>query len=275
MTAAIDEGRTMHGPHDVDGTVIVRWNAEGTVATVVIDRAAKLNALTLGMLDELYQLLRTIDTSDARVVVVTTAGDRAFSVGADINHFSALTPAQMWKVWIAEGHRVFNALAALRQPTVAVVDGLAVGGGLELALACDLRVGVTHARFALPEAALGTIPGWGGTERLTQIVGTARAKEMIFTRRQIDAPTAHAWGLLTDVAEAADLDTVTSALVAQILGGAPIAVQLAKQLVNAAGAGAPSATLEALASGFSATTRDFADGVAAFRENISPTFHNA
>lgn len=258
-----------------EGTVELRWNDACTVVTVHIDRATKLNALTLDMLDEFYRQLRIIDASEARVVVVTTGGSKVFGVGADINHFSALQPAQMWKLWIAEGHRVFNALAGLRQPTIAVVDGLALGGGLELALACDLRVGASHARFGLPETALGTIPGWGGTERLTQIVGAARAKEMIFTRRQIDAVTAHSWGLLNDVADIHDLPTVTAGLVEQILGGGPIAVQLAKQLVNAAAAGTPSATLEAMASGFSTSTRDFADGVAAFRARTTPQFSNS
>ena len=259
----------------VEGTVTVHCNPAGTVATVVVDRAGRLNALTLDMLEQLYQHLRAIDTSDVRVVVLTTAGSKVFSVGADIDHFSALPAPQMWKLWIAEGHRVFTALAQLRQPTIAVVDGLAVGGGLELALACDLRVGATHARFALPETALGTIPGWGGTQRLTQIVGAARAKEMIFTRRQLDSATAKDWGLLTDVADVAELPALAASLVDEILGGGPIAVQLAKQLVDAAAAGAPSATLEAMASGFSASTRDFADGVAAFRSKTTPEFTNS
>ncbi|KAA0102387.1 enoyl-CoA hydratase/isomerase family protein [Mycolicibacterium sp. P1-18] len=258
-----------------EGAVTVHHDAAGTVATVVVDCAAKLNALTLDMLEQLYQHLRAIDASDVRVVVVTTAGSKVFSVGADIDQFSALAAPQMWKLWIAEGHRVFTALAQLRQPTIAVVDGLALGGGLELALACDLRVGATHARFALPETALGTIPGWGGTERLTQVVGAARAKDMIFTRRQLDAATAKEWGLLTDVADAAELPALAGGLVDAVLGGGPIAVQLAKQLVNAAAAGAPSATLEAMASGFSASTRDFADGVAAFRSKTTPEFTNS
>lgn len=273
MTTTLRKEHSVTSP--TDGTVTTQWNAAGTVATLVIDRAAKLNALTLNMLDELYRQLRIINSSDARVVVLTTAGDRAFSVGADIDHFTALNPPEMWKVWIAEGHRVFNALAGLRQPTIAVVDGLALGGGLELALACDLRIGAFHAGFALPETALGTIPGWGGTERLTRIVGVARAKEMILTRRQIDAATAHTWGLLTDVADPAALGPVTTELVDRILGGGPIAVQLAKQLVDAAAAGPPSATLEAMASGFSAHTRDFADGVAAFRAKTTPDFTNS
>lgn len=256
------------------GRMVVGWDREDAVATVLIDRPRKLNALTLEMLDSLYAELRVINDSEARAVVIRSAGERAFSVGADIAQFAQFSPAQMWKRWIAEGHRVFNFLAALRQPTIAVIDGVAVGGGLELALACDLRVGATSARLGLPETSLGTVPGWGGTERLTRAVGAARAKELIFTRRQLDAATAHQWGLLTAVTGREDLDTVTGEILDHILEGAPAAVQVSKQLVDAAAAGAPSAILEALASGFTASTNDFARGVAAFQNKTTPTFTN-
>ncbi|MFF2113077.1 enoyl-CoA hydratase/isomerase family protein [Rhodococcus koreensis] len=257
------------------GRITVRYSHEGRMATVLIDRPRKLNALTLELLDDLYTELRAIEHSDARVVVVKTAGEKAFCVGADITQFAHFTPAHMWKRWIAEGHRVFNYLARLRQPTIAVVDGIAVGGGLELALACDLRVGAGTARLGLPETSLGTIPGWGGTERLTAVVGAARAKELIFTRRQLDADTALGWGLLNAVAERDDLDTVTTEMVDRILEGAPTAVQVSKQLVDAAAAGAPSSILEALASGFTAATDDFAIGVTAFQNKTTPTFTNS
>ena len=257
------------------GRIAVSYSHEGRVATVLIDRPRKLNALTLELLDDLYTELRAIEHSDAQVVLVRTAGEKAFCVGADITQFAHFTPAQMWKRWIAEGHRVFNYLAGLRQPTIAVVDGIAVGGGLELALACDLRVGATTARLGLPETSLGTIPGWGGTERLTAVVGAARAKELIFTRRQLDADSALGWGLLNAVAERGDIDTATDQFVDRILEGAPTAVQVSKQLVDAAAAGAPSAILEGLASGFTAATDDFAIGVTAFQNKATPTFTNS
>ena len=257
------------------GRIAVSYSHEGRVATVLIDRPRKLNALTLELLDDLYTELRAIEHSDAQVVLVRTAGGKAFCVGADITQFAHFTPAQMWKRWIAEGHRVFNYLAQLRQPTIAVVDGIAVGGGLELALACDLRVGAGTARLGLPETSLGTIPGWGGTERLTNLVGAARAKELIFTRRQLDADTALGWGLLNAVAEHDDLDTATTEMVDRILEAAPTAVQVSKQLVDAAAAGAPSSILEALASGFTAATDDFAIGVTAFQNKTTPTFTNS
>jgi enoyl-CoA hydratase len=257
------------------GAVLLAWNPDRTVATITLDRPRKLNALSLGMLAALASHVESVRDSAAQAVVVRSTGERAFCVGADITEFAQLRPDQMWQRWTAEGHRVFNALAGLRQPTVAVVDGLAVGGGLELALACDLRVGSSTARLGLPETGLGTIPGWGGTERLTAAVGTARAKELIFTRRQIDAATAHAWGLLNTVADGAELDTVTQELIDQILSGAPIAVQVSKQLIHAAADGAPSAILEALASGFTAATSDFAAGMHAFQAKTKPVFTSA
>ncbi|RZL84133.1 MAG: enoyl-CoA hydratase/isomerase family protein [Rhodococcus sp. (in: high G+C Gram-positive bacteria)] len=257
------------------GRIDVSWDRDGRVATVLIDRPRKLNALTLELLDDLYTELRAVEHSDAQMVLLKTAGDKAFCVGADITQFAQFTPAQMWKRWIAEGHRVFNFLAQLRPPTIAVVDGIAVGGGLELALACDLRVGTTTARLGLPETSLGTIPGWGGTERLTNVIGAARAKELIFTRRQLDAETALAWGLLTAVADRDGIDSATDEIVDRILEGSPAAVQVSKQLVDAAAAGAPSAILEALASGFTASTDDFAVGVTAFQNKTTPIFTNS
>ncbi|MGW3350964.1 enoyl-CoA hydratase/isomerase family protein [Nonomuraea rubra] len=167
---------------------------DGPVTTIVIDRRDKLNALTLPMLAELESCLDDVAASPACAVLVRTGGNRVFCVGADIRAFSRLSAADMWRRWITAGHRVFDRLARLPQPTIAVVDGLAVGGGLELALACDLRIAHSRAAFGLPETGLGTIPGWGGTERLTRLVGASRAKELILTRRRIDAVTALHWG---------------------------------------------------------------------------------
>jgi enoyl-CoA hydratase len=251
----------------------VRLDVDADVATVVLDRPSKLNALTPEMLDALDRALAAVADSDARVVVVRGAGEKAFCVGADINRFSGLSAVQMWRNWTALGHRVFDAMARLRQPTVAVVHGPAFGGGLELALACDFRVVAAEARMGLPEVGLGTVPGWGGTERLTEVVGRARAKEVVLARRFIDADTAYAWGLATRVAPAASLEAAVTDLLAQLRAGAPVAVQLAKQLIDAAADGAPSRVLEAVAGGLSSATEDLAEGVLAFQERRDPTFY--
>lgn len=240
--------------------------------TILIDRPDKLNALTLPMLDQLDNHLYALDKSDTRVVKLRSAGQKVFSVGADISQFSKLTPVGMWNEWIKIGHRIFDRLANLRQPTIAVVDGHAFGGGLELALACDLRILGTGARLSLPETSLGTIPGWGGTARLTELVGRSRAKEMILARRQILAPTALDWGLVNVVAAPEDLDAEVDRLLADITGGAPLAQQLAKQLIDAAANGGDARILEAIASGFSASSRDYRRGVEAFLARDTPRF---
>ena len=152
------------------------------VATICLDRPAKHNALTPEMLMQLEQILIDIDTDRmTRVVVVTAAGDRSFCAGADIKRFKVLEPLDMWAQWTRLGHRVFDRLAGLRQPTIAAVSGNAYGGGFELALACDLRIVADDATLGLTEVNIGALPGWGGTGRLRDLVGTGRAKELIFT----------------------------------------------------------------------------------------------
>jgi enoyl-CoA hydratase/carnithine racemase len=178
----------------------------------------------------------------------------------------------MWRDWTATGHRVFDALAGLRQPTVAVLHGATFGGGFELALACDFRVVAAEARLGLPEVGLGTVPGWGGTERLTELVGRARAKDVVLSRRTLDGELAHTWGVATRVAPRAELESALDELVTQLLAGAPVAVQLAKQIIDAAAEGAPSRVLEALAGGLTSATEDLKEGIAAFQQRRDPTF---
>jgi enoyl-CoA hydratase len=257
---------------EATGQVTVSYSPDGHTATILLDRAAKLNALTLKMLEDLSAATREISASTARVVIVRTAGQKVFCVGADINHFADLSAAGMWRDWIAAGHRAFDALSGLRQPSIAVIDGLAFGGGLELALACDFRVVAEEARLALPETGLGTVPGWGGTERATELTGRARAKELVLTRRQLSGLEAVVWGLATDAAPKDVLEEAVTRLCKSLLAGAPIAVQLAKQLIDAAAGGAPSRVLEALAGGLAAATGDLAEGVSAFRDRRNPEF---
>src|SRR5437867_3226806 len=254
-------------------TGAVRLEMDATVATLVLDRPEKQNALRPEMLRGLDGHLLALEGSHSvRVVLVRGAGERAFCAGADISRFSALGPVEMWRTWTALGHAVFERVARLRQPVIAVVAGNAFGGGLELALAADFRVLAEHVRVGLPETGLGTVPGWGGTERLVEIVGRARAKEVVLTRRLLDAPTAHEWGLATRVVPAEELEDAVAELADRLACGAPIAVQLAKQLIDAAADGAPSRVLEPLAGGLSAATADLAEGVAAFHDRRDPSF---
>ena len=261
-----------HENTPAQGEVTWSLDTSGQVATVVVDRAAKLNAVTPAMLLDLERAVAEIGTSSARVVLVRTAGEKVFCVGADITLFSQLSSVQMWRDWIGVGHRVFNALEALRCPTIAVIDGLAFGGGLELALACDLRIMVDGARLALPETGLGTVPGWGGAGRLPTLIGAARAKEMIFARHQIDAARALHWGLVNAVAPAEQLEETVQQWVADVCASAPVANALAKQLITASLEGASPHLIEGLAGGLSMATEDLREGVAAFTEKRDPEF---
>ncbi len=254
------------------GPVTLEFDPSGLLAIITLDRQLKLNALTLELLEEFERRLHEVSSSEARVLVLRTGGQKVFCVGGDISRFGEFQPTEMWQTWIPVGHRVFDFLETLRQPTIAVVDGMALGGGLELAMACDFRVAAETAQFGLPETGIGTVPGWGGTGRLTAMVGAARAKELILARKRISAQTAFDWGLVSEVAAAADLDSATDDLVARLLGGAPIALAASKQLIHAAAAGAPAAILEALASGFTAGTADFSEGTSSFREKRAAVF---
>ncbi|MGD9711345.1 MAG: enoyl-CoA hydratase/isomerase family protein [Thermomicrobiales bacterium] len=243
------------------------------LATVRIDRPEKLNAISPEMLDALRQAFRFLDQSnDVRVILLTASGTKAFSVGADINAWSTLTPIDMWRRWVRDGHAAMDQVASVRQPTIAVIDGLALGGGLELALACDMRICSDRSRFGSPEVRIATMPGWGGARRLPDLIGASRAKQMIFTGEQIDSSTALQWGLVNDVVSPEDLPERATVLAEAIAANAPIAVQLAKSVIDAKVANGPA--LEALGGAFAASTHDGTEGTAAFREKRPAVFKN-
>jgi enoyl-CoA hydratase len=247
----------------------IKFQIEGTIAHIILDRPEKLHALDPDMLLTLEDSISQAEQSrEVRVIVLESTGSKAFCVGADILAWTALSPLEMWSEWIRRGHRVFERLADARQPVICALQVFAFGGGLELALACDLRIAADSARFAMPEVKLGTIPGWGGTSRLPDLIGVARAKQMIFTGEQISAQTAERWGLVNEVVPAATLRDAVIRLVEKVCTNAPVAVQTAKQLI-----GHPSAVaLESLASAANAFTDDAKEGLASFREKRPPQF---
>jgi enoyl-CoA hydratase/carnithine racemase len=246
---------------------------DGQFATITLNRPEKLNALDPAMLDLLEQHVRKIDADRAiRVVLLTGAGEKAFCVGADINAWSALTPLAMWSEWVRRGHRVFEQVARLRQPVIAVLNGFTFGGGLELALATDIRLAADHIQLAMPEVKLGTVPGWGGTDRLPHLIGVARAKQMIFSGGRIDAPTAERWGLVNEIVPREALAARAQALAAEIAANSPYAVQIAKQAIDSADGNDTALAFEALAGAVAAGTTDAAEGLAAHREKRPPAF---
>ena len=255
--------------HTVPG---LRLDLDGPIATITLDRPEKLNAVTPAMLEGLEAMLTSSRrTSRSACSCSPGAGDRAFCAGADINAWSSLAPIDMWRSWVRLGHRVVDRLEGLRQPTIASLNGIAYGGGLELALACDLRIAADTVKVAAPETGIGTIPGWGMTTRLAVLAGPARAKQMILTGQPVEAIRAEAWGVLSEVVAAADLRDATQQMALRIAGQAPVAVQVAKQLVDGLRPRVP-ASLEALGSGLTAFTDDASEGLASFRERRPPRF---
>jgi enoyl-CoA hydratase/carnithine racemase len=249
-------------------TGMVDLRVEDHVAWITLRRPAKLNALSVEMLSALETHVADVDRrQDARVVVLAAEGERAFSVGADVNAWSGLDPLDMWRWWVRDGHRVMQRLASLRQPVIVAIQGLAFGGGLELVMAADIRIASSSAAFAMPEVTLGTLPGWGGTQRLPALVGVARAKQMIFSGERIDAATAERWGLVNEVVAPEDLLGRAAELAQRIAANAPIAVQLAKSAIDH-----DVTALEAFAGALAASAEDGREGMAAFREKRPPRF---
>jgi enoyl-CoA hydratase len=251
---------------DSDG---VRW--------ITINRPAKLNALNLSVIAELA-LAVADGAADAsvRAVVLTGAGEKAFVAGADIAEFTGLS-ADAARELSRRGQRLFDSIAALPKPVIAAVNGFALGGGCELAMACHLRVASTGARFGQPEVKLGLIPGYGGTQRLARLIGKGRALELLLTGGTVDAATAHAWGLVNRVVEPAELHPAVQKLAQEILAVGPLAVARCLEAVEA-GLELPleQAQLhEAALFGLCFATQDAREGTAAFLEKRPPRFTGA
>lgn len=254
----------------------VRLEIDGAVAVVTLDRPEKLGALTPAMLAELERIADRIDQDRAvRVAVLTGQGPKAFCVGADIGCWSALEPLDMWRRWVRDGHRVFDRLARLRQPLIAALNGVALGGGLELAATADLRIAEAHARLGLPECDIATVPGWGGTQRLARRAGSQTVRRLVLTGDLVTADEALGLGLVDRVCPTGEGLAEALALAHRIAARAPIATQLAKQLVNAAeGEESRDATLEAIAGALAGSTADGREGIAAFRDRRTPHFQD-
>jgi enoyl-CoA hydratase len=248
--------------------------ADHGVAVVTIDRQDALNALDLPTLTELRDRLRELaDDEGARVVVLTGAGEKAFAAGADIKYMSGLDVSEA-KKWGALGHEAGRLLETMPKPTIAAINGFALGGGCELALACDLRYASRSAKLGQPEINLGIIPGWGGTQRLARATTLGYAKELIFTGRVVGAEEAERHGLVNSVFEPGDLIAKTMEVASLLASKSPLALAAAKAECNRAFQGEHDANLQAEAERFGELfdTEDAKEGMTAFVEKREPSF---
>jgi enoyl-CoA hydratase len=258
---------------DVAGFETLLLEHEGAVAVVTVNRPDKRNALNAAVRRELVAVLDVLRDDDAvRVVVITGAGDKAFVAGADIAEFAQRTPLEQRAAMT--GRRLFDEVAAFPKPVIAMVNGFCLGGGCELALACDLRVAADTARFGQPEVNLGIIPGGGGTQRLPRVVGMGQAMRLVLSGEIIDAAEAARIGLADLVHPAAELRERTLELARTMAAKSPVALRMAKSAVRAAaemplGAGLVYET-ELFVTCFA--SEDRAEGVAAFMEKRPAEF---
>jgi enoyl-CoA hydratase len=244
------------------------------IAVITMNRPQALNAFNSEQLDFLTAALRTVGQDRAvRVVILTGAGERAFAAGADIKEMAAMTRAE-GLAFGRKGHALMNTVELLPQPVIAGVNGYAFGGGCELAIACDIRLASTNARFAQPEVGLGIPPGWGGSQRLPRLIGPGFAAEMIFTGRHVTAEEALRIGLVNAVHPADELLMAAREIAGQIARNSPAAVRAAKRLMSQAFAGNPAAGLALEVAGFAAAFAhpDRAAGMTAFIEKRAATF---
>jgi enoyl-CoA hydratase len=247
---------------------------QDAIVTVTVDRPDALNALDLPTLTELRdRLLELRDDADARVVVLTGAGERAFIAGADIKYMSGLDVAGATE-WGELGHNCGHLLETMPKPTIAAVNGFALGGGCELALACDLRYASSTAKLGQPESNLGIIPGWGGTQRLARVCGLGVAKDMIVTGRTIDAEEALRIGLVSAVYEPGELMERVGETALALATKSPLALAAAKVAVNHSLQGDHVQNLVREAEGFGGlfSSEDAKEGMTAFGEKREPRF---
>ena len=209
----------------------ITYEVEGQIGIITINRPKALNALNSTVLEELDQTLNAVDLENIRCLILTGAGEKSFVAGADIGEMSTLTKAE-GEAFGKKGNDVFRKLETFPIPVIAAVNGFALGGGCEISMSCDIRICSENAVFGQPEVGLGLTPGFGGTQRLARIVGTGKAKEMIYGARIIKAEEAYRIGLVNNVYPAEELMPAAKKLASTIARNAPIAVRNCKRAIN-------------------------------------------
>lgn len=247
---------------------------ENGIGQITINRPSKLNALNVATIQELHDALETLEANEeVRVIIVTGEGEKAFVAGADISEFANFTIQEGTQL-SAQGHELlFDFVENLRTPVIAAVNGFALGGGLELAMSCHFRIASDNAKMGLPEVSLGVIPGYGGTQRLPQLIGKGRAMEMIMTAGMISAEEAFRAGLVNHVVPQSELLDFTKSIAAKIIRNSPYAIGRAIKAINANFKdGVNGYETEIRNFGKCFATEDFKEGTTAFLEKRKPTF---
>ncbi len=247
---------------------------ENNIAIIIFNRPKVLNAMNTETALELSNAMEKCQEDDnVRVVILTGSGDKAFVAGADINEFKGKSPSEIMR-FSELGHGALRLLETMEKPAIAAVNGYALGGGLEISMACDVRFASEKARFGQPEILLGLIPGWGGTQRLARLIGIGRAKELIMSGEQITAQRAYEVGLVNRVFPAEQVMEETKKFAQKLAGMPPFTTKMAKYAINygydMALDNAISLEIQCMSQCFS--TQDLKEGVAAFLEKRKPNF---
>jgi enoyl-CoA hydratase len=252
----------------------LQYDKRNAIGYVTINRPDKLNAMNRKVMEELVDCFQSLQTDDdVRVVILTGSGEKAFVAGADINELARLD-ALTGREKALIGQRAFNLIENLSKPVIAAINGFAVGGGCELAMACTLRIASETARLGQPEVKIGLLPGYGGSQRLPRLVGKGRALEMILTGEPITAAEAHRIGLVNQVVPQAELLTAAEKLAQKIVANAPLAIKFALEAVNHGleMSAAEGQFMEATLFGLCCSTTDMKEGTRAFLEKRPAKF---
>ena len=253
----------------------VLLEVKNSIGYITINRSEALNALSSQVLADLNEVLDQVENSeDIRVVIVTGSGEKAFVAGADIKEMDLMSPIQAFE-YMTFANNTFTRLSDLRQPTIAVLNGYALGGGMELALSTDIRIGYEKTVVGFPEVGLGIIPGFAGTQRMSRLIGTSRTKELIFTARTVKGQEAYELGILNKLVSVEELLSSAEELAAAMIKNAPLAVEKAKHVIQV-GSELPlknAIRLETEAEALLFSTEDKVEGMRAFVEKRKAVFN--
>jgi len=252
---------------------IIYEKSEG-IATITLNRPEALNAWSKALAKEFLSAMDDAQKDEnVKVVIITGAGEKAFSAGADIKAMKGMTALKAREL-SQMGYEICNAIESIEKPVIAAINGYALGGGMEVSMACDFRIASEKARMGQTEINIGLIPGWGGTQRLTRLVGKAKAKELVFTGKIIDANTALQLGLVNKVVPAEEFMTAVKQFAKELAGKAPVALKVAKSLIDVGADIDLKAALALEREGFGvvASSEDLQEGVSAFIEKRKPVW---